>query len=204
MKSNKINKLSVILSIAIAICLFACNNSNRQAPTLQDEQTPSETIVSEKEEANENKNTDVERRTVTIDGKKIKLKSDWIPVQLVEVEPLFDGKDWLEGYLAYFHENNNFFKIAKENGIEEEVHSVRFLYFVDTDGSVIVGEIGITPPDFSTFPKEKLEKPPYQLLVAEMQRLFDGMQGRWTPAKHEGEPIKVRTGGGIHVKDKEK
>jgi hypothetical protein len=94
----------------------------------------------------------------------------------VEVKPLLNGKNGWEEFVVYLSENfNEIEKKAKEYAIQGEY--VMFHFFIDTDGSIIDAKIRE-----STHPE----------LSAEILRLINATQGKWTPGKHEGEFIKVR------------
>jgi len=203
----KIKKMPVKMSIVITAFLFACNSGNRQTEQMSSV-TTSDTVsnkggaianettdmdtkkVSESRMAIDNETAEADSTAVYING----IKVEWMPYPLVDVQPLFDGKDWSEELHKHFDENQKLKKIAEEAGIKEE-WSVGYLFFIDRDGSVVDISIFFNDKIVSVL-EENMEEPSYQqLLAAEMLRLLNSTQGKWTPAKHQGKLIKVRIGG---------
>jgi len=97
---------------------------------------------------------------------------------LMDVKPLYNGKNITEEISKYVSENNKFKEIAEENNIQEADISIEI--FINTDGTIDV--------------KIREECDAHQALTDEMLRLINSMQdhGKWTPGKHDGEVMRAR------------
>jgi len=204
----------VKMSVVIVAFLFACNSGNRQNQTTvnQTDQISSVTTsdtVSESVEVNDNKKNEADTENVsessaanndetvdvvskTVYGKNEKFKFlDW---SWVEVKPVFDGDGGLTEYSKYIDENSKLLEITEENGIKEDWH-LFYMFFIDTDGSVIDASCDfLDPTKNGSVIEGKIKEHPYDLLAAEMLRLVYSTNGKWTPGKHDDKPMKVRVG----------
>ena len=215
----KIKKISIKMSIVLAMLLFACNSGSRP-PTQTDVQRLQTTSVATADtvqdsgEVNDNETTDMDSKivnesitandeTTVADTKTVNENSNkkdefvplWMPYPLVDVKPLLNGKAWSEELHKHFKENQKFQEIAEKAGIKDK-WSVSYLFFIDgDDGSVVDVSVFINDQEIY-ITEENMEEPSFQqLLAAEMLRLLKDTQGKWTPAKHKGKPMKVRIGG---------
>jgi len=191
----------------IIVFLFAC--SNRQSQTVsQAEQTSTVNTPdvsgkgeevkditadvqtapeSENKKANEDKTTVVETNTVSESKEKPTPKI--MSYHQVDVQPLFNGKRWIPEFKEYINQNQKLLKISEEAGIKEE-WMLGCTFFIDTVGSVV--DISPFFNDKGQIDKDKMNDPSFQLLADEMVRLVSGTQGKWMPAIHKGEKIKVQ------------
>ena len=201
---NKINKLPVILSIAFAICLFACGSGN-QPPTLkiiQAEHTSSVTKDSTVPESLET--TDVEEKAVTkslentiINDDDRPRNTEWADADgnpryafrdvygkqhtenyfRIHEKPLFNGGVVQGGWYKYVSENGKFNEIAEKNNIQEG--SVHYALIINTDGTA----------------EAIIFEDTHQALGDELLRVINATKGKWTPGKHNGELMKARIHG---------
>jgi len=196
------NTISIILFVAItALFLFACKGDGNQgnktfaqvdqskSSSMLDNDiredtaeeiidTEKKTVMSERREVNANQppnrytdengqprysSTDINGRIHTLDYPN------------VEVKPLYNGKNTNEEFFKYVRETNKFSEIAKENNIQNG--RIFYQFIIDVDGTVVDAEI---------------KESPHPLLSAEMLRIINDSQGKWTPGKQDGNTIKVK------------
>jgi len=191
----KIKKLSIKMSIAVAVFLFACNSGNRP-PTLADIQrehtssvttTDPETEIIEDNTSSADRDADDRPRNTEWADAEGNPRYDYIDVYgrqhtqnyfLMDEKPLFNGKDAIEELNKYILENNKFKEIAEENNIQDA--RIVFELTIGTDGSTIDAIIR--------------EGNTHQVFGDEVLRLLNSMHehGKWTPGKHDGEVMKAR------------
>ena len=185
----------VLLLVVCHLSLFSCRNSNpnlseKQLMELVSRSIPNQNIT-EDGQANlvmpvdtVSENADSKPRNTKYadaDGKPIYKYVDeygrhhTLDYPYVEVKPLFNEKVGEEEFRKYLNENNKFDEIAKENGIQ--AGRLFYEFIINTDGSVV--DVTITNSTHTLF-------------SAEMLRIINETQGKWTPGKHDGKTIKVR------------
>ena len=189
----KIKKISIKMSIVMAVFIFACNSRNRP-PTLADTQlehtssvATADTVTEIREDNTKNADTDsIPRNTEWADAEG-KPRYGYFDVYgqrhsqnygLIDEKPLFNGNDFIEEFRKYFDENNKFKEIAKEYNIQTGIFSFEFT--IETDGSIIA-----TPNDFA----DKL-----QAFTDEIKRIINIMHeqhGKCSPGKHGDEVVKT-------------
>ena len=198
---NKTLLMKISVVAFIALFLFACRGDSSQSnQTLtQGDQTQKLPPSMENNTVNENhdeETVDTAQKTVVSENNETdstKKKYEWIDdngrittleYRDVEVKPLLNGNKGEEEWLKYLTENNKLLEIAKENGIQD--FRIFYQFFIDVDGAVIDATIRE-----STHP----------LLSAEILRLINATQGKWTPGKHDGEVLKVRLAASFSVRN---
>jgi len=197
------------MCILIALLMFACNSGSRQnqtnsqaelmfpmmtSDTIHEINIDTEVIC----EANNDEATETDSKIVSENNTGNRSGwAGWMPFTLVDVQPLFNGKPWEGEYNAYVRENHNLLKLSEEAGIKEKWF-IFFMFFIDKDGTVVdvstsfLGEGGRVL-------EEKEENSSYQLLAIEMKRVINSTQGKWTPAIHDNEKMKVRIAGSLSL-----
>jgi len=201
--TSKIKKISKKINIIAVAFLFACNSGNRP-PTLADIQrecissvTASDTIT----EISENSTCSAEvdnrpRNTISTEADSIPRNTKWADAEgnpryayfdvygkqhtanyfLMDVKPLYNGKDLLEELNKYFEENNKLIKeIAEKENIMDATFSVELT--IKTDGSIDV--------------RIREEMTTHQVLGEEYATLWKSMQehGKFTPGEHNGKVL---------------
>ena len=192
------NKTAFIkISVAcISLFLFACRGDHSQSnqTLVQVGQTQTPSI---EKEVNDEATADTEQKTVVSESNDTdtnKTEYKWIDENGrlttldypdVEVKPLLNGNDGGEVFLKYLNENiKRLVDIAEENGIQG--FRISYQFIIDVDGAVIDATI---------------RESPHPLLSAEMLRLINATQGKWTPGKHDGDVLKVRFASSISVRN---
>jgi len=205
--STKIKKILLKTIVVLAAFVFACS-SGSQPPTLKIIQaehtslaTTADTIL-ENGEANDVETAETEEKTASEssdnsttfaddrprntkyadeDGnpiyKYVDVYGRWHTLDYpdVEVKPLLNGKNGEDEFRKYLNENNKFQEIAEENNIQKG--SLFYEFTIDTNGSVI----DVT-----------IQESSHPLFTAEMLRIINDTNGKWTPGKHDGEALKVK------------
>ena len=219
-------KMSVVIVAFMFACSSGnrqnqTNSQNEQTSSVKtsDSQIVQTSAASENGEANEDKTADVltatesengkvneektaEAETKTVSETQEKFIPEWMPFPLVDVQPFLDGKPWREELPNYINKNNKFREVADEAGISG-YFEVSCFFFIDGDGipdapkkSKGVG-FYIRMVDGGSLIEADMAPPPYQLLVDELLRIIYSTKGKWTPAIHDGKPMKVRIGCGF-------
>jgi len=152
--------------IAITVMFFASTVKPVTYPILENDET------NDVEAAN--METAVAPKSSETKDKKSEF--DFLDYPDVEVKPLLNGKDGGEEFRKYYMKNyKKLSEIAKKNGVQGG--HIIYQFFIDKDGTLI---------------DAKIRESPHPLLSAEMLRLINTIEGKWTPGKHDGETIKVR------------